>query len=66
MPAWICAQAQAIATFRHLAPLVGVQIEWSLLQRTVEHDLVPMARHLGMGVCPWSPLGRRAYRQVHP
>ena len=55
-PAWICAQAQAIATFRGFAPIAAIQIEWSLLQRTVEHELVPMARHLGMGVCPWSPL----------
>ncbi len=55
-PAWICAQAQTIASFRGWAPLAAIQIEWSLLQRTVEHELVPMARGLGMGVCPWSPL----------
>jgi aryl-alcohol dehydrogenase-like predicted oxidoreductase len=55
-PAWICAQAQSIATFRGWAPLAAIQIEWSLLQRTVEHELVPMAQHLGMGVCPWGPL----------
>jgi aryl-alcohol dehydrogenase-like predicted oxidoreductase len=55
-PAWVCARAQSIAEFRGWTPLAAIQIEWSLLQRTVERELVPMARELGMGVCPWSPL----------
>lgn len=55
-PAWKCAQAQTIAGFRGWAPLVALQIEYSLLERTVEGELVPMARELGMGVTPWSPL----------
>ena len=55
-PAWVCARAQTICEFRDYAPLIGLQIEYSLLERTVEHDLIPMARELGMGVTPWSPL----------
>jgi aryl-alcohol dehydrogenase-like predicted oxidoreductase len=55
-PAWKVAQAQLIAQFRGWAPFVGLQIEYSLLERTVEGELMPMARELGLGVTPWSPL----------
>ncbi|MDZ4755370.1 MAG: aldo/keto reductase [Phycisphaerae bacterium] len=56
-PAWVCVQAQYEAIFRHWTPLVALQIEYSLLQRTVEPELMSMARAMGMGVTPWSPLG---------
>jgi aryl-alcohol dehydrogenase-like predicted oxidoreductase len=55
-PAWKCAQAQTIAHFRGWTPLVALQIEYSLMERTVEADLLPMAMEMGMGVTPWSPL----------
>jgi aryl-alcohol dehydrogenase-like predicted oxidoreductase len=55
-PAWKCAEAQTIARFRGWTPLIALQIEYSLLQRTVEGELVPMAIELGLGVTPWSPL----------
>lgn len=55
-PAWKCAEAQMIAKFRGWAPLIALQIEYSLLERTVEGELVPMAREMGMGITPWSPL----------
>jgi aryl-alcohol dehydrogenase-like predicted oxidoreductase len=55
-PAWKCAEAQTIARFRGWAPLIALQIEYSLLERTVEGELIPMAIELGMGVTPWSPL----------
>jgi aryl-alcohol dehydrogenase-like predicted oxidoreductase len=55
-PAWKCAEAQTIARFRGWAPLVALQIEYSLLERSVEGDLVPMAREMGLGITPWSPL----------
>jgi aryl-alcohol dehydrogenase-like predicted oxidoreductase len=55
-PAWKCAEAQTIARMRGWAPLVALQIEHSLLERTVEGDLLPMAREMGLGVTPWSPL----------
>jgi aryl-alcohol dehydrogenase-like predicted oxidoreductase len=55
-PAWKTAQAQLIATFRGWVPLIALQIEYSLVERTVEGELIPMARELGLGVTPWSPL----------
>ncbi len=55
-PAWMVVQAQYEAIFRGWEPLVALQIEYSLAQRTVEADLLPMARSLGLGVTPWSPL----------
>jgi aryl-alcohol dehydrogenase-like predicted oxidoreductase len=55
-PAWKVAQAQVTAQFRGWAPLIALQIEYSLLERTVEGDLIPMAQEMGLGVTPWSPL----------
>jgi aryl-alcohol dehydrogenase-like predicted oxidoreductase len=55
-PAWKCAEAQVTARLRGWTPLVALQIEYSLLERTVEGDLVPMALEMGLGVTPWSPL----------
>lgn len=40
------------------APLVSTQVEYSLLNRAVEQEIVPAAQELGLGVLPWSPLGR--------
>jgi aryl-alcohol dehydrogenase-like predicted oxidoreductase len=54
--AWKVARAQSIAEFRGWAPLIALQIEYSLLERTVEGELIPMAQALGLGVTPWSPL----------
>ncbi len=55
-PAWKVAQAQLLTQLRGWAPLIALQIEYSLAERTVEGELVPMARELGLGVVPWSPL----------
>ena len=55
-PAWKVAQAQVLAHWRGWTPLVALQIEYSLVERTVEGELVPMALELGLGVTPWSPL----------
>jgi aryl-alcohol dehydrogenase-like predicted oxidoreductase len=55
-PAWKVAQAQSIATLRGWAPLVAVQNEYSLLERSIETELIPMAQELGLGVVPWAPL----------
>jgi len=55
-PAWKVSQAQVTAHFRGWAPLVALQIEYSLVERTVEGELMPMAAELGLGVTPWSPL----------
>ena len=55
-PAWKVAEANLIARFRGWSSFIGLQIEYSLLQRTVEQDLVPMAEEFGLGITPWSPL----------
>ncbi|MGV6813858.1 MAG: aldo/keto reductase [Phycisphaerales bacterium] len=55
-PAWVCVQAQNIAKANHWEQLIAIQIEYSLLQRTCEDELLPMAQHMGLGVTPWSPL----------
>lgn len=56
-PAWRVAQMQTLADLRGWSPFVALQIEYSLVERTVEHDLLPMAEAMGLGVLPWSPLG---------
>lgn len=55
-PAWWIAQANTLATLRGWTPFAGLQIEYSLLERTVERELLPMAKALGVGVTAWSPL----------
>ena len=55
-PAWKVSQAQTIARFRGWTPLIALQIEYSLIERTVEGELIPAALELGLGVTPWSPL----------
>lgn len=55
-PAWKGAPANVIASFRGWSQFIGLQIEHSLLERTVEQELVPMAQELGLGITPWSPL----------
>jgi aryl-alcohol dehydrogenase-like predicted oxidoreductase len=55
-PAWKIAQANVTAHFRGWSAFIGLQIEYSLLERTVEQELVPMALELGLGITPWSPL----------
>jgi aryl-alcohol dehydrogenase-like predicted oxidoreductase len=55
-PAWKVAQANVMAQFRGWSPFIGLQIEYSLLERSVEQELVPMAQELGLGITPWSPL----------
>jgi aryl-alcohol dehydrogenase-like predicted oxidoreductase len=55
-PAWKIAEANLITRFRGWSSFVGLQIEYSLLERTVEQELVPMATEFGLGITPWSPL----------
>ncbi|WP_433891779.1 aldo/keto reductase [Streptomyces sp. CA-111067] len=55
-PAWQVSRMQAIADLRGWSPLVALQIEYNLVERTGERDLIPMAREMGLGVVPWSPL----------
>src|SRR5580698_1768925 len=55
-PAWKVTEAQMSARFRSWTPLIALQIEYSLMERTVEGELIPMAQELWLGVTPWSPL----------
>ena len=52
-PAWIVSQANTLAALRGWTPFVGLQIEYSLIERTSERELLPMARALGLAVTPW-------------
>ena len=52
---WI-AQANTLASLRGRSSFVGLQIEYSLIERTVERELIPMANALNLGVTAWSPL----------
>jgi aryl-alcohol dehydrogenase-like predicted oxidoreductase len=56
-PAWVVSRANMLATLRGWTPFVGLQIEFSLIERTVERELLPMARELGLTVTPWAPIG---------
>jgi aryl-alcohol dehydrogenase-like predicted oxidoreductase len=55
-PAWYTAQATTLASLRAWTPVIALQVEYSLLARTVEGELIPLALDAGMGVMPWSPL----------
>jgi aryl-alcohol dehydrogenase-like predicted oxidoreductase len=56
-PAWQASRMQAIAELRGWSQFCALQISYSLTERTVEREMIPMAAEMGMGVCPWSPLG---------
>ncbi|GID32237.1 aldo/keto reductase [Paractinoplanes brasiliensis] len=55
-PAWAVARLATIAELRGWSALAGIQVEYSLLERTVEGELFAAVRGLGLGVTPWSPL----------
>jgi aryl-alcohol dehydrogenase-like predicted oxidoreductase len=57
-PAWVVSRANMLAELRGWTPFSAIQIEYSLIQRTVERDLVPMASALELAALAWAPLGR--------
>src|SRR6266478_6101711 len=57
-PAWWVAQANTLAKLRGWTQFIGLQIEYSLIERTVERELIAMAKALNLGVLAWSPLAR--------
>ena len=57
-PASKVAQANTLAELRGWSSFVGLQILYNLVSRDAERELIPMARDLGLGVTPWSPLAR--------
>lgn len=56
-PAWVVSASNVLAELRGWSAYVGLQIEYSLIERTVERELLPMAEHYGMSVVAWAPLG---------
>jgi len=56
-PAWIIAKGNTLAELMGWSQLIALQVEYSLIQRTPERELIPMAKHFGMTVTPWAPLG---------
>jgi aryl-alcohol dehydrogenase-like predicted oxidoreductase len=55
-PAWMVSKGQTMAELMGWSQFVALQIEYSLLQRSPERDLIPMAKHYGMTITPWAPL----------
>ena len=55
-PAWYVARAKTIAERSGSDGLIGLQLEYSLIERNIEREHIPAAQELGLGVCPWSPL----------
>ena len=56
-PAWIVARANTIAELRGWTPFVGLQVPYSLVNRQIERELLPVANAFGMSVTAWAPLG---------
>lgn len=56
-PAWRLARTVTIAELRGAVPIAGLQTEYSLVERTVEYDVLPAGQALGLGIVGWSPLG---------
>jgi len=56
-PAWRISRAATLAELRNTLPLAGIQVEYSLAERTPDRELLPMAEALGLGAALWSPLG---------
>ncbi|MFC5924006.1 aldo/keto reductase [Micromonospora vulcania] len=57
VPAWYAARAQSYAEAHGLAPMINVQLPYSLVARDIETEFVSMAQTLGMGITAWSPIG---------
>lgn len=55
-PAWVVSKANTMAELMGWSQFIGLQVEYSLIQRTVERELIPMAEHYNMTVLPWAPL----------
>lgn len=56
VPAWYASRAQTIAQLRGWEPLSALQLEYSLVERSIEDEFVPLGIDQGMGVMVWSPL----------
>jgi aryl-alcohol dehydrogenase-like predicted oxidoreductase len=55
-PAWVVARSNTLAELRGWSAFIGLQVEYNLIERDAERELLPMAREMGLGVAAWSPL----------
>jgi aryl-alcohol dehydrogenase-like predicted oxidoreductase len=58
VPAWRISRANMLADLRGWTSFIGMQVEYSLIERTPERELFPMAKELDLGMTAWSPLGQ--------
>ncbi|HLT35611.1 MAG TPA: aldo/keto reductase [Enhygromyxa sp.] len=56
VPAWYLARAQTLAQWRGWEPIAMLQVNYSLLARTIEYEFIDAAQELGIGLAAWSPL----------
>lgn len=56
-PAWVISRANTLAETRGWTPFIAIQMQYSLIQRDIEREFLPMAQELDIGVTAWSPLG---------
>jgi aryl-alcohol dehydrogenase-like predicted oxidoreductase len=56
-PAWLLAWAVALQDREGLSPFVSLQPQYSLVERSIETEILPFCRAAGLGVLPWGPLG---------
>jgi aryl-alcohol dehydrogenase-like predicted oxidoreductase len=56
VPAWYAARYQTLAERDRTARVAALQLEYSLVERSIEREYFPMARELGIGITPWGPL----------
>jgi aryl-alcohol dehydrogenase-like predicted oxidoreductase len=56
-PAWIASQANTLAALRGWSPFVAIQLEYSLIERTGERELLPVADAFGLSATAWAPMG---------
>lgn len=55
-PAWYVARAQTLAELQGKERLIALQLEYSLVERNIEREHIPVAQELGIAILPWSPL----------
>src|SRR5438552_7843616 len=56
VPAWYVARAYTLAEKESRERPIALQLEYSLVERNIEREHIPVAQELGLGICPWSPL----------
>lgn len=57
VPVWVTTRAATLAQMQGVPGPIALQLEYSLVERSIEREFVPAAREMGLGITPWSPLG---------